>query len=392
MFKIALTIMLIIAVATLSWGEMKEKYFPSDPLDGASLFTEKGCDRCHAVEGHGGSFGPDLASSEFNRSLLDIVSLMWNHSPQMISMMNDLRVVSPTLTGDQLAELAAYLFYIDYFDKPGDIAEGQRVFSRKGCDNCHRVAGIGTRIGPALAHIRKYVSPIFLAQEMWDHGPQIKSKMDDLGVQWPEFEGEEISDLLAFLRDASQDTTSVRIFMRPGNPQIGEKLFTAKKCSTCHRVGGTGTTIGPDLTKSEFHKSVTSVAAMMWNHGPSIWQAMDEIGVKTPTFENNEMADLIAYLYFLRFQEKKTDPDRGEMLFNQKGCQKCHHFGEQEVNGSVSLSEYKSDGAEIDIAAELWNDAAKMAAKITQKKLEWPRLYDGELHDIIGYIQQQNRR
>lgn len=392
MYKSVLAVLFIFAASAPSWCGTKAEYFPADPLDGASLFTEKECDRCHAIEGHGGSFGPDLASSDFNRSLLDIVSLMWNHSPQMIDMMNDLRVVSPKLTGEQITKLAAYVFYIDYFDRPGDIAEGKRVFSRKGCENCHRVAGIGRRIGPDLSPIRKYVSPIFLAQEMWNHGPQIKRKMDDLGINWPKFEGEEISNLLAFLRDASQDTTSERIFMLPGNPRIGEELFTSKKCSTCHRVGNTGTMIGPDLTQSEFHKSVTSVAAMMWNHGPSIWHKMDEVGVKTPTFENNEMADLIAYLYFLRFQEKKADTKRGEMLFSQKGCQKCHHFGEQAVEGSVSLSLYDPEVSAVDIAAKMWNHAASMAANITQKKLEWPRLYDGDLHDIIGYIQLQNRR
>jgi cytochrome c2 len=294
MRNIILSMLLFLAVAVLVSANIRERYFPADPLNGASLFSEKGCDRCHAIEGHGGVFGPDLASSDFNRSLLDIVSLMWNHSTEMINMMNDLRVASPELSGDQLSEITAYLFYLDYFDKPGDIAEGKRVFSRKGCDNCHQVAGIGIRIGPDLSHIRKYVSPIFLAQEMWNHGPRIKRKMDDLNVSWPKFNGEEISNLLAFLRDASQDTTSVRIFMRPGNPQVGEKLFTAKRCSTCHRINNTGNMIGPDLTQSEFHKSVTSVAAMMWNHGPSIWEAMKENNVRTPTFENNEMADCLS--------------------------------------------------------------------------------------------------
>jgi hypothetical protein len=80
------------------------------------------------------------------------------------------------------------------------------------------------------------------------------------------------------------------------------------------------------------------------------------------------------------------------LLFNQKGCQKCHHFGDQVVEGSVTLSKYDADAAKIEIAADMWNSAAKMAAQMTQKRLEWPRLQDGELHDLIGYIQYQNRR
>lgn len=383
-YFVMITVLLLGGIATAD--DLRDAYLPFDPLEGTEHFTKKGCDKCHMIEGHGGSFGPDLAHSDLNGSLLDIASLMWNHSPQMSSMMNDLRVVPPRFTGQELAELAAYVFYIAYFDKPGDIGEGKKVFSRKGCANCHRVGGVGTSIGPNLAHLKKYVSPIFLAQEMWNHGTAIKARMDELNVTWPEFDGNEISHLMAFLRDASADTTSQRIFMRPGSPETGEKLFRKKRCTTCHLVLGNGKEIGPDLAQSGFHKSVTSVAAVMWNHGPAIWERMDEIGLAIPTFKDNEMADLIAFLYFLRFFENEPDIARGEMLFSQKGCQSCHHFGEATVEGSASLSNLYEDATTVDIAANMWNHAGEMSTKMTRKKLQWPRLMKGEMNDLLQYI------
>jgi len=388
-----LIVSILIAVSgAVSAQDLKKYYLPADPLVGEVHFIEKGCDKCHSIESHGGGFGPDLARSDFNRSLLDILSMMWNHSPQMHNMMDDLKIGYPGLSEKEMAELAAYLYFLAYFDRPGDIAEGRRAFSSKKCDSCHRMGGIGQRIGPDLSSIKKYVSPIFLAQEMWNHGPAIKEKMDELNVSWPLFEGEEISNLMAFLRDASTDTTSERAFMQPGNPQIGEKLFQKKKCTTCHLVFGTGTRVGPDLTQSTFHKSVTSIAAIMWDHGPTIWRKMEENDLGIPTFEGNEMADLTAYLYFLRFFEKNTDISKGELLFNQKGCRNCHHFGPASVEGSHSLSAGDPNRSKIGIAADMWNHAEDMSRTMTGKKIEWLPFRNGELNDLIEYIIDQNKK
>jgi len=361
-------------------------YLQADPLAAATLFTDKGCDRCHAIEGHGGTFGPDLARSELDGSLLDVVALMWNHSPQMVQMRNDLRLAGATFAKSELAELVAYVYFIAYFDKPGDIAAGRRVFSQKGCSNCHRVGGIGHHIGPDLAPIKKYVSPIFLSQEMWNHGPRIRAKMQELGIAWPTFDGNEVSDLMAFLRDASPVVDPERIFMRPGNPQIGQQLFRNKGCVTCHRVLDVGTAVGPELRNSTFHKSVTSIASVMWNHGPVIWDTMEELGLRQPVFKDNEMADLAAFLYFLRFFEREGDAAKGEMLFQQKGCYQCHHFGPLEVDGSISLSFAEESASALDVAAEMWNDADLMSQMMTAKKMEWPRIARGEMNDLIEYV------
>jgi len=226
---------------------------------------------------------------------------------------------------------------------------------------------------------------------MWNHGPRILAKMQELGISWPTFDGKEISDLMAFLRDASPVPDPERVFMRPGNPQVGQELFRSKGCITCHRIFDVGTAVGPDLRKSTFHKSVTSIASVMWNHAPVIWDKMAERGLKRPVFEGNEMADLAAFLYFLRFFERQGDAARGEMLFQQKGCYRCHHFGPSEVDGSISLSFSRDSASALDVAAQMWNDANAMSQKMTMMKLEWPRIARGEMNDLIEYIRSRSR-
>ncbi len=390
--RIAILLALTLMINTGWTSDLNRADLPADPLIGALQFTKKACDRCHSIEGQGGTFGPDLARSDLDRSLLDIVALMWNHSPQMSGIMTDLHVARPVLSSADLTELAAYTYYISYFDKPGDIGRGMRTFSEKGCVNCHRVAGMGKAVGPDLAPIKKYVSPIFLAQMMWNHGPRIKAKMNELGIAWPHFDGSEMADLMAFLRDASPVTDPTRVFMRPGNPQAGEQLFQEKGCIACHRIFDIGTPIGPDLSKSKFHKTASAIAAVMWNHGPVMWKRMEEIDVKGRTFDGNEMADLTAFVYFLRFLDPAGDSLRGEMLFRQKGCEKCHYFGENGPDSSFNLSRPGVERTKMDIVADMWNNGQAMSAMMTQKKMEWPRFGPGEMNDLMEYIRRNGTR
>src|SRR5689334_7421416 len=57
---------------------------PGSVIQGERLLDEKGCLRCHAVNGRGGKRAPDFtrASSEARTPAL-FASVLWNHSPKM---------------------------------------------------------------------------------------------------------------------------------------------------------------------------------------------------------------------------------------------------------------------------------------------------------------------
>ncbi len=77
-------------------------------------------------------------------------------------------------------------------------------------------------------------------------------------------------------------------------------LFVSQGCSMCHTFEGQGGTDAPKLDFMRSKQSVTDIANMsgrIWNHVPAMEAAFAEEGIPFPTFEANQMADLIAHLH-----------------------------------------------------------------------------------------------
>ena len=62
--------------------------------------------------------------------------------------------------------------------------------------------------------------------------------------------------------------------------------------------------------------SVTEMAGNMWNHLPEMWKKMDEMGLRFPTLETEDMADIIAFLHSLALEDPPGDPARGPLTLH----------------------------------------------------------------------------
>jgi mono/diheme cytochrome c family protein len=85
-----------------------------------------------------------------------------------------------------------------------------------------------------------------------------------------------------------------------GDPAVGAKLFVSKGCADCHSYGGQGGTDGPPLDYMAGHLSAREVADMsgqIWNHLPVMLQHFKDEGIPVPTFQADQMADLVSYLH-----------------------------------------------------------------------------------------------
>ena len=104
----------LVAVALVLWpldpAWAQPVFGPSqDPLAGSRVFGTKGCATCHAVNGLGGTVGPDLGRIARPRSFYDLATAMWNHLPRMVERMQQRGLARPHLGVQETADLIGFL-------------------------------------------------------------------------------------------------------------------------------------------------------------------------------------------------------------------------------------------------------------------------------------------
>ncbi|HEY3187366.1 MAG TPA: c-type cytochrome [Solirubrobacteraceae bacterium] len=173
---------------------------PGTPERGRKLFAEKHCAACHAVAGRGGKVGPALGTRAHHVSLTEFAGLMWNHGPAMWNRMKERGIVVPQLTGQDMADIVAYLYTSHYFDTvTGQASRGQQLVQGKGCLTCHSVRGKGGKVAADFATSTVVSSPSGVIAAMWNHGARMESQAQKQDVELPVLTGQELADVSAYL-------------------------------------------------------------------------------------------------------------------------------------------------------------------------------------------------
>lgn len=360
---------------------------PDNPLAGRLLFESKHCNHCHGFAGQGPGIGPDLAEGHFSGSFLSLGAALWNHVPGMTVSIEESGLAWPRLSPEETTGITAFLFFIDYLGRPGDPGVGERIFRARGCGACHSVGGGGADLGPDLGEMQRFASPLFIAQAIWNHGPSMHESMRALGVRPPTFRQGDLADISAFIRQRAPTGPQERVLLSPGNPNRGSLLFVAKGCATCHGDDGRGGDAGPDLAAAGLPRPAEAIAGTMWNHGLAMGALMRARGVGWPELSASELADLVAFLYFLPFSDPPGQPEAGAEVF-ARSCAGCHApgaGGEQigpELGGSDVL------GSAPAFVAAMWNHAPIMRETILAEGSPWPELTGEDLRDLLGHLEQ----
>jgi mono/diheme cytochrome c family protein len=257
---------------------------------------------------------------------------------------------------------------------------GGRVFTEKGCALCHAIRGAGGLAGPDLSRIER--------KSFFDLGAAMSNHLRGVNIPKPTLSPDETASLISFLFTLQYQDV-------PGEPKVGEQLFTSKGCVQCHEVGGKGGRRGPGLDFLKSANSPVLVAAALWNHGPEMGEKLAASGVARPTFDGRELADIIAYIVTAARDtggaaERVVPgvPERGQRLFASKQCIVCHSVAGTGAKGGrvgpelgrrhhVSLTEF---------AALMWNHAPTMWARMEQRGIQVPRLKGQEMADIVAYL------
>ena len=386
---VALLVMLLASAGTVRGQAL---FTPAqDPLAGSRVFGAKGCVKCHAVNGAGGKVGPDLARIDRPHTFFDLASALWNHAPRMADRMRELKIDRPRLEPRETGDLVAFLFSVDYFDPRGRPDVGRRLFTEKRCVMCHQVGGVGGVVGPSLDGLKEYGSPIYLATAMWNHGPQMAEVMKAKGIPRPTFKGDELSDLLAYIGVASPVIPPAPVYVLPGRVAEGRTLFAQKRCLECHSVGGQGGKVGPDLSERSVHMSLTQFATAMWNKAPAMLAAMKSHAVELPQLSAAEMADIVAYLYSVRYFAQSGDPRQGLVVAHRKGCLGCHALPGERGKPAGDLSKAPGLDSAAAVLSALWNHSFIKTGPQGGKP-GWAEIKPGEMADLTAYLRSLQGR
>lgn len=155
---------------------------PASGESGEALFNLKGCKGCHTgTRSH--------ANRYMGRNLTDFAMAMWNNAPKMA------RKPQPFRYGE-MRQIAGYLWTLQLLGPPGNAVRGRQVFARKNCANCHNNALSGA---PSLTARPGGMHPFKVAAALWQHGPNMKKRMEQKQTAWPRFTSLEMADLVEYL-------------------------------------------------------------------------------------------------------------------------------------------------------------------------------------------------
>ena len=382
----------IAAVAILLWAQgaafAQPLFSPTqDPVAGARVFGAKGCSKCHSINGIGGKVGPDLGRIQRPRTFYDLAAAMWNHLPGMAERMRQLKIQRPSLSPSETGDLIAFLYTLNYFDRPGNAQVGKRLFAGKKCIVCHQVAGVGGVVGPNLDFLKQYGSPIFVAAAMWNHGPAMAEAMQDRAIARPTFSGSELLDLITYLKATGPEGAEGPLYILHGRPEQGRRLFAERRCIECHSAAGQGGKVGPDLAQRALHRSITQFAEAMWNKAPAMMSAMKIRGIAVPRLQAEEMADIVAYLYSVQYFAGPGDAGNGRELAAAKGCLACHSAEGRGNKAAVDLAQVKGLESPAAVISALWNHSFITERRVEGQKALWLELRPEQVANLIAFLQ-----
>lgn len=189
----------IFAALTESSTEKSRKVFlgVGNAEHGQQVFTTTGCVKCHAVFGKGGKDGPDLGKTVSQANVTSLITQIWNHAPKMRETFQQKKLEWPSFQETEMNDLIVFLYSLNYEDKPGDPGRGEKIFTEKKCIDCHFKTDADVK---KIVGDLKSADAILFATQMWNHIPTMEAAMVTQGVPWPEMSGQQLRDVLAFLK------------------------------------------------------------------------------------------------------------------------------------------------------------------------------------------------
>jgi cytochrome c2 len=355
------------------------KILPGSAKRGEQLLRDKGCTGCHSLNGKGGNGAPDLARTPQNAATPEMLaSAMWNHATRMWTSSESGGKRNIRLTSSEAADLFAYLYSVLYFAPPGDANRGKSFFEEN-CKPCH-TGGPGA--GSPISEWPSADDPVVWAERMWNHSAEMSRAAVRKGVPRPMLTGQNVADLLLYLRILSAVRPSPATF-GIGEPEQGLPVFE-RVCESCHSFGPVpGKKI--DLLAHQAPATIAGYIAEMWNHEPQMFAQHGQSGYQPPKLQPGEMSNLIAFVFAQSYFFERGDSIHGRYIFESKGCANCHEQRRKET-GAPDLSKALEAYSPITMTSAVWSHGPAMFQTMRQNRGSWPQFQGSEMADLIAYL------
>ncbi len=171
-----------------------------------------------------------------------------------------------------------------------------------------------------------------------------------------------------------------------GDPFKGRELLSSKRCTDCHGVWGHGGTLGPDLSSVVSSRSWLDLVGDFWNHTPTMIDAMSASGHPWPAIDDQDMANLLSYLYYLRLFEEPGSITRGSVSYTHFRCGDCHTLGRKGGGTAGPLDRFSAYPSSIMLAQAMWNAGPVMQKRQLARGTDIPWFAATDMADVQAYI------
>ncbi len=142
-----------------------------------------------------------------------------------------------------------------------------------------------------------------------------------------------------------------------------------------------GPNLGPERPLPE---TFTELGGDMVSHSPLMEQAMARQGIARPQLSAQEMTDVFAFLYSLRYVDPAGSPHVGASVFKWRGCSRCH--GEHAEGTARAPALRGRSYNSISLAVALWRHGQKMYAQTGPVGIGWPTLVESDVGDLLAFL------
>jgi cytochrome c2 len=191
-----------IATAAQDQGGEAAPVVPGAPEHGEKLFVDMGCATCHPVgAGKSPTAAPRLATEAHGVSAGEFAGLMWNHGAKMWAAMRQRGLTTPPrLTGQEMADITAYLYTTYYFESAaGRAGRGRELVRQKGCLGCHTIYRKGGNGATDLAIDNVVSTPAGQVAAIWNHARYMQTEGRRQSTALSPLTGQELADISAYL-------------------------------------------------------------------------------------------------------------------------------------------------------------------------------------------------